>query len=69
MFLCGTGVQLAGVTSVDKRRIGDGKVGAITSQLQKLYLDVVRGRMPKYLDWLTPVNAPSRVEIPAAAAS
>lgn len=69
MFLCGTGVQLAGVTSVDKRRIGDGKVGAITSQLQKLYLDVVRGRMPKYLDWLTPVNAPFRVEIPAAAAS
>jgi branched-chain amino acid aminotransferase len=69
MFLCGTGVQLAGVTGVDKRRIGDGKIGAITSQLQKLYLDVVRGRMPKYLDWLTPVNAPSRVEIPAAAAS
>jgi branched-chain amino acid aminotransferase len=69
MFLCGTGVQLAGVTSVDKRTIGSGQVGPITSQLQHLYMDVVKGRVPKYLDWLTPVNEPARVDIPAIAAS
>jgi branched-chain amino acid aminotransferase len=69
MFLCGTGVQLAGVTSVDKRTVGSGRVGPITSQLQRLYMDVVKGRVPKYLDWLTPVNQTSRVDIPVVAAS
>jgi branched-chain amino acid aminotransferase len=69
MFLCGTGVQLAAITSVDKRTVADGQVGPITSQLQHMYFDVVKGRNPKYLDWLTPVYAPSRVEIATPKAS
>lgn len=54
-FLCGTGVQLAAVTQVDHRWIGTGKIGPITAKLRRLYFDIVRGRVPKYLAWCTPV--------------
>lgn len=67
MFLAGTGVQLAPVTSVDRRQLGDGEMGPISMMLQKLYFDVARGRNPKYADWLTPV--PVRAEATPAAAS
>jgi branched-chain amino acid aminotransferase len=36
-------------------QIGTGEVGPITAQLKELYFDVVRGRMPKYHHWLTPI--------------
>jgi branched-chain amino acid aminotransferase len=61
MFLCGTGVQVAPVTSVDRRRVGTGEVGPISSALQEIYFDVVKARNPKYADWLTPVNMPARL--------
>jgi branched-chain amino acid aminotransferase len=55
IFLCGTGAQISPVTSVDHRRIGTGDVGPVTSRLMSLYFDAVRGRLPAYGDWLTPV--------------
>jgi branched-chain amino acid aminotransferase len=61
IFLCGTGVQVAPITSVDRRPVGTGEVGPISSALQTMYFDVVRARNPKYSGWLTPVNMPTRV--------
>ncbi len=55
IFLCGTGAQLAPVVDVDRRPIGDGSVGPLTARLQRLYFDVVRGRISKYRGWVTPV--------------
>jgi branched-chain amino acid aminotransferase len=55
IFLCGTGAQISPVIDVDRRPIGDGQVGPVVSQLQKLYFDIVRGRNNKYRSWLTPV--------------
>ena len=57
IFLTGTGAQVASVTSVDKRVVGDGGIGPITAKLQQLYFEVVKGRNPKYMDWLTPVGS------------
>src|SRR2546425_11413773 len=58
IFLCGTGAQIAPVTSVDHRLVGNGQVGPISSTLQNLYFDVVRGHMPEYrAQWCTPVYA------------
>jgi branched-chain amino acid aminotransferase len=63
IFLCGTGAQIAPVIKVDHRPIGDGKVGPISSALQPLYFDVVRGRIPEYrIQWCTPVYAAVRQE-------
>jgi branched-chain amino acid aminotransferase len=55
IFLCGTGVQIAPVTKVDGRKIGDGKMGELTRSIQDLYLAAVHGDVEDYWDWLTPV--------------
>jgi branched-chain amino acid aminotransferase len=54
-FFCGTGVQIAAITSVDSRPIGSGKMGPITGKLRQVYFDVVRGRTPKYRQLCAPV--------------
>ena len=47
-FYCGTGAQVSPIVSIDNRDLGDGTVGPIAKDLQKLYFDVVTGRVPKY---------------------
>ncbi|MGH9364941.1 MAG: hypothetical protein ACRD1B_06725, partial [Thermoanaerobaculia bacterium] len=61
-FFCGTGIQIAAITKVDHRAIGSGKIGPIVSGLRKLYFEVVRGRVPAYRHWCSPVYAPAREE-------
>ncbi|HKG57569.1 MAG TPA: branched-chain amino acid transaminase [Candidatus Limnocylindrales bacterium] len=56
MFLCGTGVQVSAVVEIDHRPIGDGNVGPIARMIQDRYFDAVRGRLPKYESWLTPIE-------------
>ena len=55
IFLCGTGVQVSPVTSVDRRPVGGGVPGPFTTKLQSLYLAACRGENDKYRDWLTPI--------------
>ncbi len=55
IFMCGTGVQVSPVTSVDRRSVGTGKPGPFTMKLQKLYLSACRGENEAYRDWVTPV--------------
>jgi len=55
VFLCGTGAQVSGVARIDHRPVGAGTVGPITRRLMGFYFDAVRGRLPAYGDWLTPV--------------
>ena len=54
LFFCGTGAQVAPITEVDRRPVGNSKPGEITLKLQKLYFDVVQGRIEKYRHWCTP---------------
>lgn len=54
-FMCGTGVQIASITRVEHRPVGDGSMGPISQRLRTLFFDVVTGRVPKYHDWLSPV--------------
>lgn len=55
IFMCGTGVQVSPVTSVDHRPVRGGKPGAFTMKLQELYLSACRGENERYTDWVTPV--------------
>ena len=55
-FLTGTAAHLTPVGEVDHRAIGNGKVGAITHQLQALYFDVIRGKNPTYKHWCSAVS-------------
>ena len=54
-FLCGTGVQVSPITSIDRRPVGDGQVGPIARRVARVYFDAVKGNNPKYRDWLTPI--------------
>ncbi|HUO10343.1 MAG TPA: branched-chain-amino-acid transaminase [Phycisphaerae bacterium] len=42
-FLTGTGAEVIAVTMIDNRKIGDGKVGAVTKQLMEGFHRKVRG--------------------------
>jgi branched-chain amino acid aminotransferase len=55
-FFAGTGLEIAAIASLDAIPIGDGEIGPITTALQSLYDDVVRGRKSNYRRWLTPVT-------------
>jgi branched-chain amino acid aminotransferase len=55
LFLCGTGAQVSPVIEVDRRPVGDGRVGEFTQEVQHLYFGAVRGDNPKYADWSLPV--------------
>jgi branched-chain amino acid aminotransferase len=60
ILLTGTGAQLAPVIEVDHRQIGTGTVGAFATEMQQLYLKVVRsepvipGEEPDSNHWCTP---------------
>ena len=56
MFLCGTGVQISPVVEVDHRPVGSGEVGPIARLVRDRYFDAVRGRIPEYSHWLTPIE-------------
>src|SRR5688500_17324139 len=64
-FLCGTGVQIAPIVSIDGRPVGDGRRGPVTLRLQQLLFDTVRGRNERYAHYLTPVRVPKAVGAPA----
>ena len=55
VFLCGTGAQISPVIEIDRRKIGNGRPGPITRAMSRTYFDAVRGKIPAYRDWLTPV--------------
>ncbi|MEO8437712.1 MAG: branched-chain amino acid transaminase [Chloroflexota bacterium] len=56
IFLCGTGVQISPVVEVDHRPVGSGDVGPIARLIRDRYFDAVRGRLPEYRHWLTPIE-------------
>lgn len=58
-FYCGTGAQVAPITRIDNRPVGgQGEIGPISKQIQALYFDVVKNRVPKYSHWCTMVPIP-----------
>ncbi|MEM0950791.1 MAG: branched-chain amino acid transaminase [Cyanobacteria bacterium P01_H01_bin.74] len=56
IFFTGTAAQIAPVTQIDYRPVGDGTVGKMTHAIQALYFDVAKNNYPKYKDWCTEVS-------------
>lgn len=54
-FFSGTGVQIAWISEVDGRKVGDGTQGSISKKLQKAFFEVVKGNNKKYEKWNTKV--------------
>lgn len=55
-FFSGTGAQVVPITSIDNHPVGDGKIGRISLDIQNLYNDVVRGKVPKYKEWCVDID-------------
>ncbi|HEX7896951.1 MAG TPA: branched-chain amino acid transaminase [Planctomycetota bacterium] len=53
-FFTGTAAEVTPIREVDGRAIGKGEPGPVTKKLQEKFFDVVKGRNPKYADWLDP---------------
>ena len=56
-FFSGTAAEITPIRELDGRIIGAGKRGPVTAKIQKLFFDVVHGKVAKYRDWLAPVTA------------
>ncbi|MCX7168978.1 MAG: branched-chain amino acid transaminase [Proteobacteria bacterium] len=54
-FFTGTAAEVTPIRELDRRQIGSGTRGPITTKLQSMFFDVVNGRSPAHADWLTPV--------------
>jgi len=61
LFMTGTAAQIVAITQVDHRQIGTGKMGPIATRLKELYQQVVRGNLPKYSRWTTPVYTSEKI--------
>jgi branched-chain amino acid aminotransferase len=62
VFMSGTAAELVPVREVDDHTIGLGRepgVGPITKEIQRVYDDALRGRDPRYAEWLDVVQLPS----------
>ncbi|KPK45592.1 MAG: branched-chain amino acid aminotransferase [Nitrospira bacterium SM23_35] len=55
-FFTGTAAEVTPVRELDGRRIGTGKPGSVTRELQAIFFDIVKGRNKKYESWLTNVT-------------
>ncbi len=55
-FFTGTAAEVTPIRELDNRPIGIGSRGPITEKLQTLYFDIVHGRSPEYMNWLTKVS-------------
>lgn len=53
LFFTGTAAEVTPVTSVDGIKVGNGKVGLITSSLAKSFSNIAHGRNKEYAGWLT----------------
>ena len=51
IFLTGTAAHVTPVGELDVRPIGEGGVGPITQKINEMYLDIIAGNNPKYMDW------------------
>ncbi len=54
-FLCGTAAEITPIAEVDMRKIGTGKPGSLTKQIQEKYFEIVTGRNSKYSHWITQI--------------
>ncbi len=59
VFMCGTAAEVTPLRSIDDHEIG---VGQVTLELQKAYLDTVRGRSDRWSHWLDYVSSGARAE-------
>jgi len=52
IFMTGTAAEVKSVTQVNRTKIGNGKIGPTTKELQDSFMDIVMGKNKKFISWL-----------------
>ena len=55
VFLTGTAAEITPVIKIEKKKIGNGKVGDVTKQVMNTYSEIVMNNNKKFSKWLTNV--------------
>jgi branched-chain amino acid aminotransferase len=63
VFVCGTAAECIGLSEIDFRKIGDGKTGPVTREIQNVYHDLIRGKVAKYEEWCEYVEEKEQVKV------
>ena len=58
-FFTGTAAEVTPIRELNDRRIGEGARGPVTEEIQRRFFDTVRGRDPRYRDWLHIAGKPA----------
>jgi len=56
VFACGTAAEITPIVAIDKYDVGAGRPGPVTTALERLFHDVLRGRDDRFAAWRTPVG-------------
>ena len=56
MFFTGTASEVTPIRSVDRIPVGSGKAGPVTLDIQKRFMDTVKGAVEDTRGWLTHVS-------------
>jgi branched-chain amino acid aminotransferase len=63
VFVCGTAAECIGLSEIDFRKIGDGKTGPVTREIQNVYHDLIRGKVAKYEEWCEYVEEKEQMKV------
>ncbi|MGH9427384.1 MAG: branched-chain-amino-acid transaminase [Terriglobia bacterium] len=55
-FVCGSGLEVTPLISIDGHLLGKGCQGEATRTIRETYLAAARGELSEYRDWVTPVH-------------
>jgi branched-chain amino acid aminotransferase len=65
VFLSGTAAELVPIRELDDHTVGEGVGGAITREIQIVFIDALHGRADRYREWLDVVKVPSQTAAPS----
>src|SRR6201996_7806633 len=60
VFMTGTAAELVPAREIDDHAIGTGRPGPITTELQRVFVDALHGRDPRYAEWGDVVKVPTK---------
>lgn len=56
VWMTGTAAEIAPVTMIDGKQIGDGKIGETSQKIHEKFREIATGKDPRYDSWLYYVN-------------
>jgi branched-chain amino acid aminotransferase len=51
-FFTGTAAEVSPIREIDDRKVGDGRPGPITKEIQETFFNIVKGKSVEYKEWL-----------------